>query len=89
MYIVPVAARLKNVTITLDHKTADWLRVAAAERGISASRYVSELLQSRMTDLRKYNDAMRRFFAAKPLRFEWVDGRRPTRGELHDRGRVR
>lgn len=80
---------MKNVTITLDEKTAAWARVYAAERGKSVSRLLGEILQQHMREARDYNEAMRRFQALKPRDFEWVDGRRPTREELHDRARFR
>lgn len=84
-----MAARLKNVTITLDERTASWLRIAAAKRGLSVSRFVGEILRGQMNDQREYLEAMQRFLALKPFKFEWVDGRRPTREELYDRSRVR
>jgi hypothetical protein len=82
-------ATMKNITITLDERTAGWLRLQAAKRGMSVSRFVGELLQGRMHELREYSEAMRRFLSQKPLKFEWIDGRRPTRDELHERGRLR
>jgi hypothetical protein len=80
---------VKNITITLDEKTAAWVRVHAAERGKSLSRFVGEMLQDRMRELRDYDQAMRRYFAMKPLRFRWADGRKPGRDELHDRADLR
>lgn len=80
---------MKNITITLDEKTAAWARIYAAQRGKSVSRLLGEILQERMREVRDYNEAMRRFFAMKPLDFEWIDGRRPTRDELHDRAGLR
>jgi hypothetical protein len=80
---------MKNVTITLDEKVAAWLRVRAAERGMSVSRYIGELLQERMRELRAYNDAMRSFLSHPPFDFRLLGGRRPTRQELHDRARYR
>jgi hypothetical protein len=81
--------RMKNVTITLDEKTAAWARIYAAERGKSVSRLLGEILQQHMREVRDYNEAMRRFQSIKPFDFEWIDGRRPTREELHDRSRFR
>jgi hypothetical protein len=46
-------------------------------------------LQERMREVRDYNDAMRRFLAKKPLKFQWVDGSPPTRDELYDRAYLR
>lgn len=80
---------MKNVTITLDERTAAWLRVQAAERGMSVSRFVGDVLQERMHELRAYNDAMRSFLAHAPFEFRFVGGRRPTREELHERGDLR
>ena len=80
---------LKNITITLDEKTAGWLRVLAAERGKSVSRLVGELLRERMQDQWDYFDAMRRYFSHKPFKFEFVDGTRPRREELHERSNLR
>lgn len=80
---------MKNVTITLDEKTAAWLRVHAAARGMSVSRLVGEVLHERMQELRAYNDAMRGFLAHAPFEFRFVGGHRPTREALHDRGGLR
>jgi hypothetical protein len=80
---------MKNVTITLDEKTAAWARIYAAERGKSVSRLLGEILQQHMREVRDYNEAMRRFHSIKPFDFEWIDGHRPTREELHDRSRFR
>ena len=80
---------MKNITITLDEKTAAWVRVHAAERGKSLSRLVGEMLQDRMRELRDYDQAMRRYLAMKPLRFRWVGSRKPARDELHDRAHLR
>lgn len=80
---------MKNLTITLDEKTAAWARVHAAERGKSVSRLVGEILQERMREVRDYNEAMRRSLACKPVRFSWAGGGRPDREALHDRHHVR
>jgi len=80
---------MKNLTITLDKKTAAWIRVHAARQGMSVSRFVGELLNERMIETRTYNEALRNFLAQKPFKFEFADGRRPTREELHDRSDLR
>jgi hypothetical protein len=80
---------MRNLTITLDEKTAAWIRVYAARQGMSVSRYVGELLNERMIETRSYNQALRNFLAQKPFDFEFADGRRPTREELHDRSDLR
>lgn len=80
---------MKNVTITLDERTAAWIRVQAAGQSKSVSRFVGEILHKQMTDARAYNEAMRRFLSEAPLDFVWADGHRPTRDELHDRDALR
>ena len=80
---------MKNVTITLDEKTAAWVRVYAAKVGMSVSRFVGEVLQDRMREARDYNEAMRSCLAQKPFKFECTGGRRPTREELHERADLR
>jgi hypothetical protein len=75
---------MKNITITLDAKTAAWARVHAAKRNMSLSRFVGELLHEKMRNSREYEDAMRRFFAVKPMNLN--DGKPlPKREELYDR----
>jgi hypothetical protein len=80
---------VKNITVTLDEKMAAWLRQNAAQRGISVSRFLGDLVHERMREARDYNEAKRRFFAHKPIDFEWADGHRPTREEINDRARGR
>ena len=77
---------MKNVTITLDEETARLARVQAAERNMSLSRYIGELLQERMRRSREYEAAYRSFLAEKPLRLR---GRRLTREEVNDRAALR
>ena len=80
---------MKNITVTLDEKMAAWLRQNAAQRGVSVSRFLGDLVHERMREVRDYNEAMRRFFAHKPFHFGWADGRRPTREEINDRAQAR
>lgn len=50
---------MKNVTITLDSKTAAWARVYAARRNVSLSRFVGELLRERMRESREIEQRYR------------------------------
>jgi hypothetical protein len=77
---------MKNITITLDPQAAAWARVQAAERNMSLSRFVGEMLRDRMRHSREYETAMRMALAEKPIKFE---GRYLTREELYDRSRLR
>jgi uncharacterized protein DUF6364 len=74
---------MKNVTITLDEKTAEWARVHAAQHNISLSRMVGEMLRQRMGQDREYEEAMRRFLSKPP--FKSIGRRYPKRDELYDR----
>lgn len=80
---------MKNVTITLDEKTASWARIYAAKHNTSVSRMVGEMLQQRMREGHEYDEAMRRFLAKKPVRLKRTGTRYATRDDLHDRSRLR
>jgi hypothetical protein len=80
---------VKNITVTLDERMAIWLRQSAAQRGVSVSRFLGDLVHERMREAREYNEAMRQFLAEKPFFSGWIDGRRPTREEIYDRARAR
>lgn len=75
---------MKNVTITMDDKVADWARVEAARRNTSVSRLVGELLAEKMRRDDAYERAMREALEFK----SWgtSDGRYLTRDEMYSRG---
>lgn len=77
---------MKNITITLDEQAAAWARVQAAERNMSLSRFVGELLRNRMRHSREYEQAMRAALAEKAIALE---GPYLKREELYDRPRLR
>lgn len=80
---------MKNVTITLDEETAAWARIYAANKKVSLSRYVGELLRDRMRESREYEEAMRGFLAQKPVKLKKTGERYLTRNEANDRTRLR
>jgi Family of unknown function (DUF6364) len=80
---------VKNVTITLDEKTASWARVYAAQHNTSLSRLVGEMLAQRMLELSEYDHAMRAYLAKPPVKLGRSGKHYPTREELHDRTRLR
>jgi hypothetical protein len=82
-------AAMKNVTITLDEETAAWARISAAQRNMSLSRYVGELLRERMRHSQAYEEAMKRFLAQKPLKLKRSTDRYLTREEANDRAGLR
>ena len=80
---------MKNVTITLDEKTAAWVRVHAAKLNTSVSGVVGDMLRARMLDERDYDQAMRRFLAKKPTALSKKGAAYPVREDLHDRSGLR
>jgi hypothetical protein len=77
---------LKNVTITLDERTLEWVKDAAAGQGKSVSRYLSDMARQQLPKAKAYEAAMQRFFAR-----EWTEPltkpgeKLPTRDETYDR----
>ena len=80
---------MKNVTITLDAKTAAWARVHAARQNESLSRFVGGILHEHMRESREYTDAMRRYLTSNLVIRRRPEERRLTREELHDRAGFR
>ena len=75
---------MKNITVTLDEKTAAWAKVYAARRNQSLSRFLGELLHEKMRESREYETAMRRFWAIGPKNLS--DGKPyPPRDEIYER----
>jgi plasmid stability protein len=78
---------MKNLTLTLDDETAEWLRVSAAAQGVSMSRFVGEIVRRHLPQARDYEQAMNRWLARrgfdKPLT---APGEKlPSREEIYDR----
>lgn len=80
---------MKNVTVTLPEDTALWLRVRAAEANRSVSGWLADTVEEMRRREDDYEVAMARALARKPRKMAWVDGRKPTRDELHDRTGLR
>jgi hypothetical protein len=80
---------MKNVTVTLDEKTAAWARIYAARRKMSLSRFLGELLHTRMRESREYERAMRQYLTRAPARLSRAGDRYPSRDDLHDRQHLR
>lgn len=78
-------AHMKNVTITLDEETARLARVRAAERDMSVSRYVGELLRNELRHEKDYESAYRAWRARKPFPLKGAPQPYPRREELYDR----
>jgi hypothetical protein len=76
---------MKNVTVTLDEETAARARVQAAERKMSLSRYIGELLRKELRHADEYDAAYRAWRARKPFSLKGPPRPYPKREELYDR----
>lgn len=75
----------RNVTVVLSADSARWLRVAAAERDMSVSQFVGELVERERARAEGYDQARTRFLARRPRRLGPPGQRLPTRAEIHER----
>jgi len=75
---------MRNLTVSLDERVARWARVAAAERDMSVSRFVAEILRARMDEDQEYDAAMKRSLAREATPLKSKGARYPTRDELHE-----
>lgn len=76
---------MRNVTITLDNETATQAKVRAAERGMSLSRYIGELLRRELRNGDIYDAAYRSWRAGKPFPLSGEPRALPGRDEVYDR----
>jgi hypothetical protein len=76
---------MKNVTVTLDEETAARARVQAAERKMSLSRYIGEVLRRELRHTDEYEAAYRAWKAEKPFPLKGPPQPYPKREELYDR----
>ena len=80
---------MKNLTITIDEATAQWARRCAADRQVSLSRFVGDLIRDQMLHDRRYEVAMRQYLSVEPQNLRAPGESYATREELHDRARLR
>jgi hypothetical protein len=80
---------MKNVTITLEPVVARWVRIKAAEREMSVSRFVGEMLKQRMEENDGYQCAMREYLALEPKAVGSSEEPLPKREALYDRAVLR
>ena len=77
---------LKNVTITADEEILRWTRREAADKGVSVSKLVGQILEREMRRRDDYWKAFERWKKIKPVPHADAS-KRPGREEMHDRGR--
>ena len=78
---------MKNITITLRHDTADWLKVEAAKAGLSMSAFISQQLENRMGRGKDQIAALDKFLSGAG--YAGISANLPTRDELYDRPALR
>jgi hypothetical protein len=78
-------AAMKKVTVTLGEKTAARARVRAAERKMSLSRYIGEVLRKELRHADEYEAAYRAWRDRKPWPLKGPPQPYPKREELYDR----
>jgi len=75
---------VKNVTILLDERVADWARIEAAKRRTSVSRMVGEMLAEKMAREDSYEKAMNQFLSLEPDKLRESPGDKlPSRDDLY------
>ena len=75
----------RNVTVTLDEETARWVRVEAAKRDTSVSRFLGEVLAERRRRQEGYDAARAAFMAREPRPLRKPGAPLPTRDAVHGR----
>lgn len=79
---------MKNVTITLDERTLEWIKEAAAGEGKSLSRYLSDMARRQLPKAQAYEAARISFMErarAQKVPLTKPGEKLPTRDEIHDR----
>lgn len=79
---------MKNVTVTLDERTARWARIEAARNDVSMSALLRRMIERAMAAQESYPQAMSRYQARQPVVLKRSD-RYPSREELHERDGLR
>jgi len=80
---------MKKIWITLDDDTAAWARVRAAERKMSLSCYVIEVLRESMRRSFEYQEGIRRFLTQRPIKLKGARQRYLKRAQANERARLR
>ncbi len=78
---------MRNVTVTLDDRVADWARVWAARHRTSVSKMLGALLAEKMMQEEQYEMAMEEYLAQgpEPISAEMQGLPYPSRESAHER----
>jgi hypothetical protein len=69
----------------MDDETAQWVRIEAARRDSSVSRWVAQLLRQQMTESSEYEQARRSYESRQPSALKSPADRYPDRADLYER----
>ncbi|MGH7483252.1 MAG: CopG family transcriptional regulator [Longimicrobiales bacterium] len=75
----------RNITIVLTEASARWVRMEAARRDTSVSRYLGELVARERERTERYGEAMSRFLGRRPRPLGPSGEPLPTREQVHER----
>ena len=76
---------MKNVTISMDEKLLQQVRVSAATEGKSVSKFMAEAAAMCVGKPMTQADAVKKFLAGPLWDISGLDGRLPTRDEIYER----
>jgi hypothetical protein len=76
---------MKNVTISMDDKLLEQVRISAATEGKSVSRYVADVLAEKSNRQINQRAIIERFLNGPCWDISGPDGRLPTRDEIYER----
>lgn len=61
---------MKNITITMEDAASEWVRIEAAKRNTSVSRWVGEMIAEKMRHDDAYGRTMREALRFEPIVFD-------------------
>ena len=76
---------MKNVTISMDEKLLERVRINAATEGKSVSKFMAEAAAMRVGKHMTQAEAVKKFLAGPLWDISGPDGRLPTREEIYER----
>ena len=79
---------MKNVTVTMNEDALEWVRIRAARKNSSVSRYLGELVEQARSRDGVYERSMRAALKFQPLAFP-KQARYLSRDEANDRAGLR
>lgn len=79
---------MKNVTVTMNEDALEWVRIRAARKNSSVSRYLGELVEQARSRDGAYERSMRAALKFQPLAFP-KQARYLSRDEANDRAGLR